>query len=126
MSNPSASKDYLETHGVNKDLLISWSIQALHGLRGTLDLCGFLLSTRNLYLSRAFGRLKQGKVLWKKQGQSRLFWKGSLGTAPQRRGDQNLTARKHPDYKGKEDTLATGHRTQGWAGRQAGRWAGRR
>lgn len=82
-------------------------------------LCGFLLSTRNLYPSRAFGRLKQGKLLWKHQEQSRLFWKGSLGTTPQRRGNQKLPARKHPNYKGKEGTLATGNRTQGWAGRQA-------
>lgn len=41
MSNPSASKDYLETHGVNKDLLISWSIQALRGLRGICTFVGF-------------------------------------------------------------------------------------
>lgn len=58
MSNPSTSQDYLETHRVNTDLLISWSTQALHGLRCTLYLCGFLLSPRNLYPSRAFRRLK--------------------------------------------------------------------
>lgn len=113
MSTPSASQGYWERHRVNKELLISCSIRALHDLRGSLYLCVFLLSPVE-YLER---RSKE-KVSGSTKGGAGCPW--GEASEPLHKEQLTKTCRQEPIHLTNKERTPCHRKQKARASRQAG------